>query len=183
MAKHTVYIPDDLLDRAKALAPRGEVVVSQLVQRGLQCLLGTGQPSYAAAPEDANDLLAPAREALVLRAKDEYQQGYRAAAARLATLPWYVLEHISDAGFNVRQWANGLQRALGYEAATGDMEAPEWLWPLAEDLGRDIDPIGYDETSFRRSQPWLEGYGAAIRDVWQSLRDAEPPNDSEEDAE
>jgi hypothetical protein len=180
VAKHTVYIPDELLERAKALAPRGEVVVSQLVQRGLHCLLGTGQPSYAAPPDDVNELLTPAREALVALAKDEYQQGYRAAAARLPALPWYVLEHISDADFNVRQWANGLQRALGHEAAAGDMDTPEWLWPMAEDLGRDIDPIGYDQTSFRRSQPWLEGYSAAIRDVWQSLRDSEMPTESEE---
>src|SRR3954452_9717461 len=82
MARMTVYIPDDLLERAKATQGDPEVKVSQLVQRGLEALLGHGLPVYAERPDDVSDEMNEARDALIAGARQEYKQGYRAAAAR-----------------------------------------------------------------------------------------------------
>ena len=75
----TVYIPDDLLDRARAQDPGANT--SQLVQRGLERLSPVDDAPYARRPADADSLLAAAADKLRAGAELEYQRGYRAALA------------------------------------------------------------------------------------------------------
>ena len=185
MAKLTVYIPDDLLDRARAQDAAANT--SQLVQRGLERLVGVGSALYAQRPADAEALLASARDRLAPAAEEEFQCGYRAALTTVDERFWPLLDQLSREGFDLQRWARAWTHGMGSVASGLDprVEAgfspPDWWEPLAKDLGSMVDPIGYDETSHIRTTAFKRGYEAALRDAWSAIEHAPHPRGDEAD--
>lgn len=178
MAKLTVYIPDNLLDQARSQHPTGNT--SQLVQRGLECLVG-GSALYAQRPADADALLATVRERLTPAAAEEYQCGYRAALASVDEHFWPLLDDLARRGFDLVRWARDWTDGMGKAAAglipgvASGFSPPEWWRPLARDLWSLVDPIGVDEFSGTRTQAFVRGYEAALRDAWNAVEHATKP--------
>ncbi len=177
MAKLTVYIPDDLLDRARTQDAAANT--SQLVQRGLERLVGVGSALYAQRPADAEALLASARDRLAPAAEEEFQCGYRAALTTVDERFWPLLDQLSREGFDLQRWARAWIRGMG--AVEGGFSPPDWWKPLAKDLGSMVDPIGFDETSHVRTTAFTRGYEAALRDAWSAIEHAPHPNGDEAD--
>ena len=175
MAKLTVYIPDDLLDRTRALNP--DTNTSQLVQRGLERLAPADDAGYARRPQDAAELLAAAAGKIREGAAREYEKGYRAAlvmVSKTGDVAWPGLDSLARQGFDLPRWAESWQKGLGMEAAglvpgsEGPFKLPDWYFPFLNDLGSMLDPIGFDQWSFTRSGPFVRGYQAALRDAWET---------------
>ncbi len=196
--RQTVYIPDDLLQRAQALLP--DVNPSKLVQRGLAQLVEDLQgPVYANARIDAvaSDI-ERLRDHFAVEAKAEYERGYRKALAAADSLSWRVLEELAenhnDLKRVLRPYVNGAaQGAINStplspeqveeffrNAANGERDRsaqetgakdPQWLWlhRLAEDLGSMADPFGFDQFSFDPTRAFLRGYGDALHEVWAAV--------------
>jgi len=181
VAKLTVYIPDDLLDRARRQDEAANT--SQLVQRGLERLVGIDSAPYAQRPADAAVLLARSRERLAPVAAAEYERGYRAALATLDERFWAVLDELARHGFDLRRWVAGWQHGI----VEGHGE-PDWWEPLADDLGTVIDPNRYDRWSFTPTAAFVRGYEAALRDAWDAVEqvpvaDGDAGNDSRDGQE
>jgi len=180
MAKLTVYIPDDLLDRAKALDP--EANTSQLVQRGLERLSPPEDAAYARRPADAAELIAAAAGSIREGAAEEYEKGYRAAlvmVTQAGKVIWRGLDDLARHDFDLVRWARGWTSGLGQAAAgllpgvEGGFDPPDWYMHFMTDLGSLLDPIGFDQYSFTRSGPFVRGYQAALRDAWHAATTTE----------
>lgn len=164
MGRLSIYLPDELEARAKALGP--DTPTSQVVRTALERYLGrTDEPAYAQAPEDVDDLLAAGVAHFADLAKGDYQDGYRAALERLVDLDWHGLAGFARDGFDLYKWAEGWKSSMSYFAVHGGVKenAPDWFWEVAKDLGSLLDPIGYDELSFRHTPPWERGYADGLR--------------------
>jgi len=175
VAKLTVYIPDDLLDRVRARDP--EANTSQLVQRGLERLSPAEDAGYARRPDDAAELLAVAAVRLREGAAREYQCGYRAAlstVSKAGELLWRGLDDLARKGFDLFGWAQSWRRALG-QAGMGEAP-PEWWAPLVQDLGDLVNPFDVGPM-FVPTTTFVRGYEAALRDAWEA---AERPQASPE---
>lgn len=172
MAKLTVYVPDDLLDRARLHFPSANT--SQVVQRGLEQLVGAGAAAYERRPAGTEDLLAAARDRLVPAAAAEYEDGYRRALSSLDDTFWDLLDSFASHGFDLRRtiagWAAG---ALDLEMAAAPEGAclPAWWGPIVRDLGSLADKSG--RVDYCPTDAFVRGYGAALRDAWNSVEN--PP--------
>lgn len=176
VAKLTVYIPDDLLDRTRTLSPSANT--SQLVQRGLEGLLPAENAVYARRPDDVEALLASAADQLRKGAAHEYQRGYRAALSTVSEAGerlWRGLDSLAGKQFDLVQWARSWREGLRMEAVVSGFDPPEWFGPLADDLGDLLDPIGFPKWSFTPTSLFVRGYQAALRDVWKEAE--RPPGD------
>jgi len=202
--RQTVYIQDELLQRAQALLP--EVNPSQLVQRGLAQLIEDLQgPIYGSTRLDAvaSDI-ERLRDHFALEAKAEYESGYRKALAAADSLSWRLLEELAenhnDLKRVLRPYVNGATQdamnapsisieqvnELLENAANGNLERSvqsadneekpwAWLYRLARDLGSMADPIGYDDFSFDPTRAFLRGYGDALYAVWAAVEEGVDP--------
>jgi len=161
MGKLTVYVRDELLDRARALNP--DANTSQLVQRGLERLSPAEDAPYARRPKDAAELLAAAAGQLREGAAREYENGYRAALVTVTEageVVWPSLRSLADMGFDVKRWAEALRRAS---------PAPMPCYsPFVRDLRDMLDNLNPDGTTFTPSEPFIRGYQAALRDAWET---------------
>jgi hypothetical protein len=182
VAKLTVYIPDDLLDRVRGQDPGSNT--SQLVQRGLERLSPAADAGYARRPADAAELLAAAAGKLREGAAREYEKGYRAALKTVAEAGddvWPGVESLARRyQFDLRAWAKSYREGMSMEAAglipgvKAGFDPPDWYVTLMNDLGDLLDPIGFDQWSFTRTDPYVRGYQSALRDAWEA---AERPAD------
>jgi hypothetical protein len=166
MAKLTVYIPDDLIDRVRARDP--EANTSQLVQRGLERLSPAEDAGYARRPDDAEELLAVAADRLRQGAAREYQRGYRAAlstVSKAGELLWPGLDELARKGFDLFGWAQSWRGALG-RAGMG-VDPPDWWDPLVQDLGDLLNPFDVGPM-FMPTTTFVRGYEAALRDAWEA---------------
>jgi hypothetical protein len=140
---------------------------SQLVQRGLERLAvhlgGADVPTYASRPIDAEDLLEPAREKLIERARTEYELGYRAGAEDAGRLAWSFMERLADMQFDLVGRLRSLRESIH---TPREFRPPPWFAVLADRLGTLIDPIGFDQWNFTPTRPFVRGYAAALRDAW-----------------
>jgi hypothetical protein len=172
VAKLTVYIPDDLLDRARALDPGANT--SQLVQRGLERLSPPDDVPYARRPADSGVLLAAAAEKLRAGAGQEYERGYRAALAALDERSWLALDELAGMGFDLRRWAAAWKEGVRLQAAgmlpgeKAGFYPPDWFVPMANDLGRLLVPVDFGRWDFTPTGAFVEGYQAALRDAWEA---------------
>jgi hypothetical protein len=175
VAKVSVSIPDDLLARARALHESAST--SQLVQRGLEQLTAhvteSSESGYARRPEDAEDLLAAARDKLLAKAQAKYEEGYHAGMEDAGDLPLGLLEALADARFDLIAKLSFWQRSWA-PAAGNEHNPPDWFDVLADRFGRLVDPVGYDEFNFAPPRTFVRGYAAALRDVWATI---EPEQD------
>jgi hypothetical protein len=171
VAKVSVYIPDDLLDRVRSLD--GSTSTSQLVQRGLERLAthlgGSDEPVYARRPEDAQDLLHAAHEKLMANARLEYERGYRAGAEDAGELAWSFMERLADMQFDLSTRLRSLRDGVAPTALDPGFSPPPWFGVLANRLGTLIDPIGFDHWAFTPTRPFVRGYAAALRDAWSTV--------------
>lgn len=175
MAKLSVSVPDELLDRARAL--HGSASTSSLVQRGLELLTahmaGSGDPPYAHRPPQAAELLDQARARLVAVAKAEYGKGYCAGMADVGDLDWHFLEGAADAGFDFLAKLPEWQRSVAPTKYDATFSPPKWFDVLVRRFGSMIDPIGFDGFNFTPTRPFVHGYGDAIRDAWATIEPRE----------
>lgn len=178
MAKLTVYVPDELLDRSRALNPNANT--SQLVQRGLERLSPAEDAVYARRPEDAAELLAAAAGKLREGAARQYENGYREALVMVSEAGegiWPGLRSLADRGFDLKRWTQFVQKGLAMLAAgPSPFEPPEWYQPFLEYLGTMLDVIDDEAYSFTPSGPYIRGFQAALRDAWET---AERPEASD----
>lgn len=177
MPRLSIYLPDELVDRAKLID--AEANMSQLVQTALRRMLGEpARPAYASAPCDAKEAFAAARKAWRAGADEEYQRGYRDALRRIPDLPWRAVDEAAQVDFQFRRWLDGWRNTIADPNAPHfGSHAPEWFWKLAEDLGNLVDPIGHDKTSFRPSTAYERGYRDALKAVYHSVERASADGD------
>lgn len=164
MGRLSIYLPDELEARTKAVQPDGST--SQVIRAALERYLGPGEePAYVEPPGDVAELLAAGVSHFRELAKHDYQDGYRAALKRLVDLDWYALAGFARDDFDLVKWAESWRSSMGYFAAHGGLEenAPDWFARVAADLGSLIDPIGFDEFNFRHTPPWERGYADGLR--------------------
>lgn len=165
MGRLSIYLPNELEARAKALQP--DTPTSQVVRAALERYIGnTDEPAYAQAPDDVSDLLTAGVEHFKALATADYQEGYRAALKRLSDLDWFALAEFAKEGFDLHKWirgrVDGIQFLLGQNMSL-DQAMPKWLAKIANDLGSIGDPIGFDHWSFRRTPPFERGYADGLR--------------------
>jgi hypothetical protein len=165
MAKLTVYIPDELLERARARDPGANT--SQLVQRGLEQLSPSNDAPYARRPADADKLLAEAREKLNADATLEYERGYRAALVTAASTDkfFYQLDDLADVGFDILRWLRAWHDRK-FDDITPSGESRD---ALAKDLGGPFldDPQNPLASGALQTRAFMKGYGAALREAWE----------------
>jgi hypothetical protein len=164
MAKVTVYIPDDLLERAREL-PQGEKT-SQLVQRGLQRLLEDETrpetPQYARPPEGWIGDVLELRSRLIAEAELDYQKGFAEALRVARTTPLWSLNVLAEGRFDVKDWV----KMNGVSAPASDEQAQK----LAQDdvLPEELDDI-VDGWIYTATDARLKGAADAFREVWLAV--------------
>ena len=171
----TVYIPDELLERARAL--NTDANTSQLVQRGLERLSPAEDAAYARRPKDAAELLAAAADKLREGAAREYENGYRAALVMVSEhgeVVWPGLNDLAGEGFDLVRYAGSWRASVGE-----GVKLPDYYFLFRNCFGSMFgDPPGSDGWSFTPtpSGPFIRGFQAALRDAWET---AERPEASD----
>jgi hypothetical protein len=173
----SIYLPDDLAERLKSDDGKS----SQVIQEALRRYLGDDKaPSWAQVPDDAQALLIANSESLIAEAREDYQDGYRAALKRLPDLGWSTLSSFARSNFELVRWLGSWRSGAAHQAVTNQADdIVPWLWKIAADVGDRADPIGYDQFSFRRSVAFESGYSAALRAAYEVIeRGADGVDDS-----
>jgi len=150
-----------------------EANMSQLMQTALRRMIGdSDRPAYARRPADAADQLRTTQPGLSRQAREEYEARWTAAVRRLPDLPWYVLDRLADAGFDLQRGLEGWRNGVADAAATRSdpIGEPGWFWKLAEDLGDRVDPdIGFEKYSHHRTGAFCRGYADALCDAFGAV--------------
>lgn len=167
----SIYLPDDLAEQLKVADPTRSA--SQVIQEALRRYLGeSAGAAYARVPSNAAQLVDQARNHLMPKAQADYERGYAEALARVTDLPWFVLDGLAGEHFDVAAWIRPWRNGAG-DIAVGrgpeGAKSPHWLALLAADLGELADPIGFEKYSFRPSDMYLRGYGAALRAAFDAV--------------
>jgi hypothetical protein len=117
-----------------------------------------------------------ARKRLSAGASQEYERGYRAALASVDERSWRALDGLARKNFDLVRWAESWKQGLSYQAAYGGpngepagFDPPDWFAAFADDLGDLIAPLDFPRWSFTPTGPFVRGYAAALRDVWDAL--------------
>ena len=166
MPKLSVYVSDELWEQARQVDPLANQ--SQLVQRGLGCLLKDRSSDPSPLPEGADERIGALREVFAAQARAEYETGYTGALRAAEAIPWYALEDLANARFDTRRWIESIRKSAGAGAAYGE-QSPGWLGAIAKSLGILADPIGFDEYSFTPTRARIRGFGDALRAVWEAV--------------
>jgi hypothetical protein len=163
MAKLSIYLPDEVESRVRATQPG--TAISQVIRIALERYLGNDSSlDYAQLPDDADELLATAVAHFAGLARLDYQDGYRAALRRLPDLNWHILTGYAVEGFDLHKWLKGWRTNISHSATQNRFaEIPESVLKIADDVGDLLNPVGFDQWSFRRTPPWLHGYGDGLR--------------------
>jgi len=155
MPKLSLYIPDDLWNRARAVDPA--LNQSQVAQRALRHWIDAQEARPPAAFEPPPDA-APPSEGLVRRfaneARDQYQAAYRAAMELAERLSWRSLDDLASRGWD---WAAWLRHGGRDVAGT----LPAWL--------SDREPVAK-----RRNTTSIQGLVDGLRDIWESVQVGAP---------
>src|SRR5437763_10348743 len=140
----TVYVPDDLLQRAQRLHKEAENN-SQLVQQALQRLVDDHAvvPTYAMQPTDALPRLQNLQKKLAAEARDEYKIGYDAALDVAEDISLSELNRLADLNFDLRVWLHQYRMAAADElydhgeptSASADSSDESWYRLLREREG------------------------------------------------
>ena len=119
MAKLSVYVPDDLLDRARQVDPT--IRPSQVLQDALETRVSGGPRPFAVLNEHLREQRALAQAIVNQRATEAYQEGY-AVGLRIATsLPWRAFDRFSELHWNLDTWVEEFDEEE-YENATATPE-------------------------------------------------------------
>jgi hypothetical protein len=158
MPKLSLYIPDDLWERARAVDP--SLNQSQVAQRALQHWLETRPTGESPAFERPADAV-PVPEGLVQRfageAREQYQAAYRAAFQLAERISWRSLDELASRGWDWASWLRHGGRdvlpALPAFLREGDAEAA---------------------SSRRRYTTSTQGVIDGLRDIWESVQSGAP---------
>jgi hypothetical protein len=163
MAKLSIYLPDDVESRVRAAQPG--TAISQVIRMALERYVGNDDSlDYVQPPADADELLATAVTHFTGLARQDYQNGYRAALKRLPDLKWHILAGYAGDGFDLHKWLRGWKENISHLASQNRFpDVSKEILKIADDVGDLLNPIGFDEWSFRRTPPWLHGYGDGLR--------------------
>lgn len=183
MAKISVYVPDELLERAKAYNETPNM--SQLVQNGLSLLVGSQDrpPSYQDVPIESATRHLELHEHFLAQAREEYRSGYSVAQDAAALMPLHVLDALVRSGFDVEKWVTPYRRGAEHEITQQVFDKDRdpskepvkldagwsWLWKSAEALGSLASPIDYDEFSFHPTVARKRGFADALKEIWNEL--------------
>src|SRR5713101_992479 len=185
MPKLSVYIPDDLWNRAQEAA--GEHNTSQLIQRALQLMVErtAGGTYKESRPLGSEQTLAILKDVYSEEARAHLLRGYQSALNYLSAyrVPWHAFQDLSDRDFDLKRWLqpwiNGFLDGVG-SPEWNPPELPDWFKALGQDvyLGEFAKPI--DGDGFYPDRTYLDGFGRAMRDVWRSVEfGPEPQQESE----
>ena len=108
MAKFTVYVPDELWDRARASG--ADQNPSQLVQDALRVYVSekTPKPAFARRrPDGAENTVSRIVPRLAQEAETAYQEGYREGLEYAAECPWSELEYLAECNWSAREALRG----------------------------------------------------------------------------
>lgn len=108
MAKFTVYVPDELWDRARASG--ADQNPSQLVQDALRVYVSEKAPKPAFArrrPDGVEDTVSRLAPRLAHEAQTAYQEGYREGLEYAAECPWSELEYLAECNWSAREALRG----------------------------------------------------------------------------
>ncbi len=175
MPKLSAYVSDDLWARAVQVDPTANP--SQLIQRGLNCLLARrpadGPPHGGeSVPDDAIARIKALRERFAAEAKEEYERGYRAALDAAEQMPWYEIERFANFKFDVRQWAKRLATEPQLiEGELRERHLDDWEIELMKGtLGTLASPSqAPGEFHFSPPRARIRGFGDGLRAVFESV--------------
>lgn len=170
MPRLSVYVPDQLLERARSLDERADNL-SKLVQRGLTRLVeeetSLGDPPYAVRPDGTSQRVAAVAEQMTATARAEYEAGYLATLDVASDLPLKVIESMADCDFVVRRWIELSRDEAEFERAGGVQESLSWTETLEPVLGLALHGLAdRDEFTLHPSRARVRGFADAIRDIW-----------------
>lgn len=210
MARLSVYISDELLEEARRVVSRSASGsssgtdtenTSQLVQRGLQCLINSQEqiPAYAQSPDDGHVQIGQLRDRLMAEAKADYAFGYSTALQAASAMSLHTVNALVDVGFDLRRWLKPFQQGFMLQElekaeptenhetakqplldATVAISAHDehvakkpwwWLFKTAEALGSLADPIGYEAYSFTPTRARERGFIDAMRKLWAAIEE------------
>jgi hypothetical protein len=177
MPKLSVYVPDDLWERARAVRPAN---TSLIVQEALSLLVRTKstEPAYSGeAPvgtELTRDFL---KSQFSQQARWRFEEGYRSGLDYLqaSQIPWKAFESFAEAGFDLRRWIASWFDEEVEEVDDLEPDGPDWLVRLGEHkyLGELAKRYGYHRPHPDRT--YLLGFSRALRDVWRSVEYGSEP--------
>lgn len=177
MPKLNISVPDPLWESAvksSAVGPSPSAIVQDALRRqGTD----TADRAWMQPPADVDDLLRTAAQRLTEQVREQFQEGYRAALARIPDLSWDNLDEFARAGFKLREWLEPWRRGLAdppfddhpasEQEAASNRAFISWFWKLAADLGSWVDPHGYDQFSFHKTDAFERGYAAGLRAAYE----------------
>lgn len=159
MGRVTVWVPDELLDRARALNQSENT--SQLVREGLQRLIGeeTSLPSYARKPEQSFDRIVEVRDRLLAEAREDYEFGYTIAIEAASAMPLHVINALVDSNFDLPAWLAPFESALRHELIQGARltAGTDSLTEILEEIREDArasDDTASPSQDIHRRDPW-----------------------------
>lgn len=148
MARISVYIPDELLERARGARSRSvsgarsgsrsnsvsgsgsdSEKTSQLIQRALQRLVDDEErlPGYAQSPEHSSEQIAQLRDRLLTEARQDYERGYAIALEAASGMSLHTINALVDDGFDLGRWLEPYKNGYCQEvmATSAPIEDPE----------------------------------------------------------
>jgi hypothetical protein len=158
VARVTVYVPDELLERAKALP--GSENTSQLMQKGLRRLVDDDRPSdepaYALRPNEYDERIIELRDRLLDEAEAEYATGYGAAVEVAEALDLQRLNQLARLEFDVATWLRRYAKAAHddlLEHSSEERSPDELLAMPPEELAR-LLAAGMPQPTSEESEYW-----------------------------
>lgn len=158
MPKVSVYLPDELYERARA----SDANVSQLIQTALRQHLGqqTLRPAFASdTPADMGDAEEQLAQRLASEARQIYERGYRCGLEVAKQLHWDDIDLLAEAGWKVSKWFATLR--FKHDGTYEQSLAPVF------------DP----EITGEPTLPTYDlGFVDALKGLWNSVREHRPSN-------
>ncbi|MCU0483223.1 MAG: hypothetical protein MUC54_02960 [Chloroflexi bacterium] len=156
MPKLSLYIPDDLWRRARAVDPNlnQSQVAQQALRQWVEVRPAQGSQVFEP-PADSVTVPDGLVQRLATEAREQYQAAYRAAFQLAERISWGSLDELASRGWD---WASWLRHG-GREILPA---LPSWL--------RDGDPEA--SLTRRRYTTSTQGVIDGLRDIWESVHAA-----------
>lgn len=167
MAKFTVYVPDELWDRTRAIG--ADQNPSQLVQDALRVYVTekTPKPVFARRrPDGAEHKVSQLVPRLAKEAETAYHEGYREGLEYAAECPWLELEYLAQCNWSPREALRG-----------SDIEASSLFGYFRKKVANaaEVERLFGPQAVFPLwSGAEMTGFMDALRTVWDTARAFQP---------
>ncbi len=174
MPKLSVYVQDDLWDRAKSV--NAQATTSQLVQEALTLFVEARShgPAYMSDnPSGTQGTMDSLKSLYEQQARRRFEEGYRKGLEFLQVggVPWDAVEELAEVGFDVRRWIAPWYGGWEGTANAGRLRrpVPPWLATLSGKnyLGQHANPKGGE--GFNPDRTYVLGFKRALKDVWRAV--------------